>query len=169
MSYPRDDYQIQWLAAARAAPRSYSVVGSMFASCVRSLLVSWICLGVVLIALALPAGGFGFPTCQFHELTRLPCFGCGLTRSFVGMAHLDLIRATLYHPGGVPLFGLALYFAALLPVSAARRDRIAARAEEWGRPATYLAVGFLVLFVLYGIARMAWVTALLSAGKPSPW
>lgn len=148
---------------------STSVGGSLLATLFRSRLVSIICLGVVLIALALPPGGFGVPTCQFHEITRLPCFGCGLTRSFVGMAHLNVARAVFYHPGGVPLFLLALVFAALLPARPSLRERFARWAEESGRWVTYLAVAFLALFILYGFGRMVWVASLLGAGRPSPW
>lgn len=41
--------------------------------------------------------------CTFHNLTGLPCPGCGLTRSFVCCAHGRWVEAFVYHPAG-PLF-----------------------------------------------------------------
>lgn len=143
--------------------------GAVLATMLRSRVVSALALAVVITALVLPPQGFGVPTCQFLEWTKLPCFGCGLTRSFVGMAHLNLARAAFFHPCGVPLFLLCLGLAGFVPVSRARRERCARWVEERARPVTYLAVAFLCVFILYGFGRMAWVAMLLKAGLPSPW
>lgn len=144
-------------------------MGVFFAVLFRSRWTSAICLAVVVTALVLPLNGFGVPACQFKMLTRVPCFGCGLTRSFVGMAHLNPARAAFFHPGGVPLFLLVLFLAGLLPAPTATRERLAAWAEEKGRLLTYLSVGMLAFFVLFGIGRMLYVLALLRNGRPSPW
>ena len=78
----------------------------------RSKWASIACLAVVVLALVLPPQGFVLPggkpleMCQFKMLTHLPCPGCGLTRSFIGMAHLDLARAARFHPLGLVLFPL---------------------------------------------------------------
>ncbi len=42
--------------------------------------------------------------CVFKNITNLPCPGCGFTRSFVYMGHLDFYRAFLMHPFGTALF-----------------------------------------------------------------
>lgn len=49
----------------------------------------------------------GLPDCWFHNLTQLPCPGCGLTTSFVQLVHGQLAAACKAHPLG-PLF-LALF------------------------------------------------------------
>jgi hypothetical protein len=134
--------------------------------CLRSRAASVACLGVVVAALLLPPDGLGLQLCQFKNFTHLPCFGCGLTRSFIGMAHLNLARAGLYHPLGLVLFPLCVFVAALLPLPARRREQVAAWAEA--RPA--LVAGFAtavaVFFVAYGTGRIAW---LLLTHAPSPW
>ncbi len=42
--------------------------------------------------------------CPFRRLTDLPCPGCGLTRSFVALAHGELSAAFEHHPFGPLLF-----------------------------------------------------------------
>ncbi len=54
----------------------------------------------------------GLPSlCPFHNLTGLPCPGCGLTRAFVCCAHGQLAAAFAYHPLGPILFSAALFLA----------------------------------------------------------
>jgi hypothetical protein len=36
--------------------------------------------------------------CPFRALTGIPCPGCGMTRSFLSLFHLDFHDAFLYHP-----------------------------------------------------------------------
>ncbi|RKY17173.1 MAG: hypothetical protein DRP63_04155 [Planctomycetota bacterium] len=53
--------------------------------------------------------------CLFRTLTNHECPSCGLTRSFVAVAHGRLKDAVLFHPGGPVLFALfALLSLALL-------------------------------------------------------
>jgi hypothetical protein len=47
--------------------------------------------------------------CQFKNLFGTPCPGCGLTRAFVSMGHLDVVSAWAYHPVGV-FFYLVVVF-----------------------------------------------------------
>jgi hypothetical protein len=144
-------------------------MGSLYAALIRSRWVSIIATAVVGLSLALPPSGFGIPACQFKMLTHLPCFGCGLTRSFIGMAHLRPDRAVFYHPGGIPLFLLTVFLAALLPLSTERRARLGCWAEECSRPLNYFSVALLALFVVFGVGRMVFVAGLLREGRPSPW
>ena len=53
--------------------------------------------------------------CLFRSLTNHECPSCGLTRSFVAVAHGRLKDAVVFHPGGPVLFALfALLSLALL-------------------------------------------------------
>lgn len=54
-------------------------------------------------------GGWEMPTtCHVKLATGLDCAGCGLTRSFVAIAHGDLAGALALNWLGLPLFGLLL-------------------------------------------------------------
>ena len=123
--------------------------------------------GVVLGAFVFPPHGFSsFEMCQFYASTRLPCAGCGLTRSvscfFQGYWQLSFA----YHPLGpvIAVVMAAVALGAVMPErwrlwGVARIERV----EAW--------IGwFLALLVLallaYGIARLA----LVSGGyEPLQW
>jgi hypothetical protein len=45
-------------------------------------------------------------TCVWRSTIGLPCAGCGLTRSFVALAHGEWSRAFAFHPLGPILFAL---------------------------------------------------------------
>jgi hypothetical protein len=144
-------------------------MGAVAAHCIRSRWFSAACLAVVILSLVLPPGGFGVMGCHFKLFTQLPCLGCGLTRSFIGIAHLNFARAIEYHPVGIPLFFIALGSAALLPFRASALQRFAAWAEQRDRALNYVGIALLVVFVIYGLARIAVWAALLQAGQPVPW
>ena len=56
---------------------------------------------------ALALAGLELPSlCVFKNLVGLDCLGCGLTRSFVYMGHLDLGAAVERHWLGPGLYGL---------------------------------------------------------------
>lgn len=138
----------------------------VLANAFRSRWASLACLAVVVVALLLPPGGFGVPMCQFKNVTGLPCVGCGLTRSFIGAAHLDLLRAGFYHPSGLVLFPAVAFIAALLPVPQSVRERLGRWAESRPRLLNGLSWVIFALSLLYGFGRMAWI---LQSGRPSPW
>ena len=142
-------------------------MAKLLGTCLRSRWFSAACLAVVVLSFVLPPGkGFGLPLCQFREMTGLPCLGCGLTRSFIDMARLHLERAAFYHPMGVLLFPLALFFGLLLPVPARLREHLGRWAETHGLLVNCFWGAVLVLFVVYGVGRMAWVAL---SHQPSPW
>ena len=72
-----------------------------------------LCAAVVLAALVLTPSpdavalfGHEIPvTCGFRRITGWPCPGCGLTRSFAFVAHLQLVAAFRAHLLGPVLFG----------------------------------------------------------------
>lgn len=142
-------------------------MGNVLARILRSRLAAAAGLGILLIAWVLPADGFGIPLCQFRVLTGLPCFGCGMTRSFVGMAHLQVGRAVFYHPVGAVLFVLValLTLAGLLPGQ--RKEKLARWAEERGRAVNYAVCALLAATIVYGLVRMLWLY--LHPDLVSPW
>jgi hypothetical protein len=48
--------------------------------------------------------------CLFHNVTHLPCPGCGMTRAFVSLGQLHIIQALSYNPFCIPLLILMLLF-----------------------------------------------------------
>lgn len=60
---------------------------------------------LVLVASALlPIRGLGIETCWWHYLFGVNCPGCGLTRSFISLAHGRVADAFGYNWMGPPLF-----------------------------------------------------------------
>jgi hypothetical protein len=141
-------------------------MSSLVAGMLRSRVASLVCATLLAASWLLPSGGVGLPLCQFRAMTRLPCFGCGLTRSFIGIAHLDFPKAVFYHPGGLVLFPAVAYVAALGVCTAGVRMRAAGWVND--RPRLFNASGavFAVLLVGYGLARIVWV---VTSGRASPW
>jgi hypothetical protein len=82
------------------------------------------------------------------------------------LAHLDPARAAFYHPMGLLLFPLTVLLASLLVTPEPPRRRLAEWIESQRRPLRYVGIGLLVVFVVYGFGRMAW---LLLTHRPSPW
>jgi hypothetical protein len=61
----------------------------------------------------IPGLNFALPeTCLSRQLLGLDCPGCGLTRSFICLAHGQFRRAWQFNPTGVILFG---FVAAQIP------------------------------------------------------
>lgn len=52
----------------------------------------------------LPTHGLGIETCWWHALLGFKCPACGLTRSFIAVAHGDLADGFHHHWVGPPLF-----------------------------------------------------------------
>jgi hypothetical protein len=136
------------------------------AQTIRSRWACVFCLAVVVLAAVLPPNGPPLPLCQFKNLTHLPCLTCGLTRSFIGMAHFNPARAALFHPLGLVLFPLVAMIAALLVAPDAVRERVAQSVEQRRRLWGGFGIGLVAFLVVYGFGRMAW---LLVTHHPSPW
>lgn len=70
-----------------------------------------------------PGGGAIGVVCPFRRMFGLDCPFCGLTRSFVALAHGDVAAALRFHPAGPVMFAaLAIGLGALI-VALARRTR----------------------------------------------
>lgn len=85
------------------------------------VIILLLALGVIVLSLILnvPAGGERVsltadgslplpPICLMRSVTGLPCPSCGLTRSFITMAHLDIDAARHFHHIGPGLFVFVL-------------------------------------------------------------
>lgn len=111
--------------------------------------------GIIIAAALLPpphAGKiFGLPSpCLFYESTGLPCPACGLTRSFVCVAHGQWHEALHWHPLGIVLF-LAMIFYCMDSLSWMRRGRPIL--PGWERVQRYAGAGGLIATLIVGIAR----------------
>ncbi|PKQ28716.1 MAG: hypothetical protein CVT63_01315 [Candidatus Anoxymicrobium japonicum] len=88
--------------------------------------------------------------CVFHKVTRVPCFMCGMTRSFVFTAHGNLHRAFEMHLLGPLLFlvacGLVAYLGSVLAFGYRIKYRLAPRTR---RIAFWSALG--ILLICWGI------------------
>lgn len=71
--------------------------------------------GVSLFGYRLP------PLCLFREITGHRCPGCGLTRSFTYMGHLQVEAAFRMHPLGPFLYGLVVHQAVVRGYGLIRR------------------------------------------------
>src|SRR3982751_3562109 len=60
-------------------------------------------------------------SCMFHNLFGVDCPFCGLTRSFVSLAHGQIGRAFEFHPAGPLLFVAMLVFIASVAYVTVRR------------------------------------------------
>jgi hypothetical protein len=141
------------------------LLGKMF----RSVWVSVAALVVVVLSLVLPPGGPPFPLCQFKVVTGLPCFGCGLTRSFIGVAHFNLVRAVTFHPASLYLFPFVVVLGALLFVPRHWRETLGRWSESHPRLVNYSAAIGIGLFFLYGTVRLLYCYLLQRTHQPLPW
>lgn len=92
--------------------------------------------------------------CWFKTITGFPCPGCGLTRSFVAMGHMNPVGSFGYNPAGPVLF---LLFMAQVPyrpirmIFSRRHPLIFSTADRIGNRALILAVVLMAVFWLYKI------------------
>jgi hypothetical protein len=91
-------------------------------------------------------------SCAFHRISGRDCPGCGLTRSFVSLAHGDWRSAVQYNPVGPLWFGVLL---AQIPYRGwqIRRLRMGQPPVAW-RPANGLVLIAVVLLFVQWIYRL---------------
>ncbi len=92
--------------------------------------------------------------CSYHVITGLDCPGCGMTRSFISLAHGRWLDAFHYHPLGAVLFA---YLAAQVPFQAwqifrIRRGKRPLRADPLHRR---LILAYFAVFLAFGLWRLA--------------
>ena len=90
-------------------------------------------------------------SCALKRVTNIPCPGCGLTRSFIRLAHGDWSDSLRFHRLGWLLFALAIL---QIPY---RLLRLADRVEphpKWG---------LRTMMALIGLLAINWAVTLLQA------
>lgn len=138
-------------------------------ACIRSRITALVGLAVIAASVFLPPEGPPLPLCQFKNVTGLPCMGCGLTRSFIGMGHLDPARAWFFHPWGVLLFSALVLLTGLSLLPGRVQDRIGGWLEGKAAPARRVGWGLVIGFLLYGGVRLVYCLWLRSQALPVPW
>ncbi len=112
----------------------------------QRLPISFYATGAVLalsLGLPLPQHGSiaGMPSiCPFFNITGTPCPGCGLTRSFVSLAHGHIREAFAWHPLGPIMFTGALLY-------------LVGTALGWKWPKEQLVLGtlFVLMLMFWGL------------------
>jgi hypothetical protein len=112
--------------------------------------VAWLAL---ILAFFLPPGGMGFSLCWLRGQFRIPCPGCGLTRSLSCAVRGKFYESWLLHPYGP--FILALFFsvavASLLPEK--KRAQLANAMERHAHFFRIVSVVLVTAFCAYGFLR----------------
>jgi len=95
--------------------------------------------------------------CLFHAVTGLPCPACGLTRSFVCLAHGHLTESLRYHPLGPLLFAVML---ATVIYALAERLRPGLRVSVTPHLRGLIPLCAVVIFLIAWVFRLAGVDPL---------
>ncbi|MDO9458217.1 DUF2752 domain-containing protein [Nocardioides sp.] len=105
-------------------------------------------------AFLVPAGSVddGPVLCPFRRITGLPCPACGLTRSWVDLAHGDVAGSWAMNPFGIVLVGGLLVLVGLV-LRARRRATPAPVVERLVRRPVVALVG--AAWLVFGVLRMA--------------
>jgi hypothetical protein len=110
-----------------------------------------------LLSFLVPRGGLPVSLCVFHNLTGLPCPGCGLTRSLASISHLCPGEALRYHPFGPLIYALLVALTAASIAGEGRRARLRAWIEghpRRGARARAVYRGCVAAFLAFGLARL---------------
>ena len=95
----------------------------------------------------------GFLVCPFHQVTGLPCPGCGLTRAFCCISRLQFLEAWHHNPFGYLFYAMALGLVARPLLGRSLVANLGARLA--GSRATFLApVALVIALYAYGIFRV---------------
>ncbi|MCC9607026.1 DUF2752 domain-containing protein [Blastopirellula sp. JC732] len=94
------------------------------------------------------------PSCGMKLFWGVDCPGCGLTRSFILLAHGDLAGSLAYNPSGILLFAVVLF---QVPYRIGQLWRIRQGLPTWNL-GTASAVGFSAIFA---VMLIQWVVKLL--------
>lgn len=94
-----------------------------FAALAAAQLGAAACLVPVAGRVHLPDGSPLVGSCLLHEIGGVACPFCGMTRSFVALAHGELGAALRFHPAGPLLFSAMAAFLVGAVVIACRRSQ----------------------------------------------
>ena len=117
-------------------------------------IVQLIALGLLLLGFILPSDGMGVPLCTFKRWLRLPCPGCGLTRSVSSILHGDVLKSWNYHPLGIFFVGAALFLALNLALPRRRVVVIRRVFRKHHDPLEILFIAFATFFIGFGWLRL---------------
>lgn len=106
-------------------------------------------------ALWRPADEGGFILCPFRALTHYPCPGCGMTRAFCALAHLEFWRAVRFNVFSPLLFLAALVAWASAAATVFRLERLRLWLAGWPRPTPSAIKLMLAIVVIWWLARLA--------------
>jgi hypothetical protein len=130
------------------------ISGRMFDLGLAVLVAAQLAASVVLHSagdeVVLPGGASLGGTCWFRGVFHVDCPFCGLTRSFVALAHGELAAAVRFHPAGPLLF--AAMVAALIALVTVFVRRARPLSERRGFSFAYQAVALVSL--LLGVIKM---------------
>lgn len=123
--------------------------------------------GVVLGALVFPPHGYSsIQMCQFYASTRLPCVGCGLTRSVSCFLQGHWAMSFAYHPLGPAIAAVMVAIAVGAVLPERWRLGLVARVERVEAYIGWCLAALVVALLAYGVVRLG----LVSAGyEPLQW
>jgi hypothetical protein len=107
----------------------------------------------------------GLPPCPSVLLFDRPCPGCGLTTSWTSFLHGDIVMSFKAHPLGMVMY-LGFTFVALACLYGNFIGKRTMIDSNW---ANRIFIGFVVVFFVFGAARMLTVTHYSGTDKEKMW
>jgi len=95
------------------------------------------------------------PTCSMQNMAGIDCPGCGLTRSFISLAHGKLDASLAFNPAGILVFGVVAF---QIPYRIAQLWRLRRGLPEWNLNSASLWVWGLIGIVL----MVQWIEKLVA-------
>lgn len=92
--------------------------------------------------------GIGF-ACPFYDLTKLPCPGCGITRSLFSLLTGNIALALQYHPLIFFIIGYGLWYLGVITYHYLRGDHLILDVKPY-----WVHIAFLGLFLGFGAIRI---------------
>ena len=90
---------------------------------------------------------FNITLCPIRRLFGISCLGCGLTRGFIAILHLDFKEATRCHVLSVPLFfGIVIYAILCISDILLERDDLGRMSKLCGRKYMFIVYGIILVF-----------------------
>lgn len=109
----------------------------------------------IIAALWRPLDEGGLVLCPFRALTHYPCPGCGMTRAFCALAHLEIWRAVKFNALSPFLFLAAIGWWARAAANVFRVERVRLFFASLPRPSPVAVRLMLSLVMIWWAARLA--------------